>query len=69
MGLMKTKCLFLEKVAKTSKINMGAYLWDTLYLLVIVELRANSSPHSVPGRAQTQTQVLGPKTQFELGLE
>ena len=39
------------------------------YWRVIVELRANSSPHSVPGRARTQTQVLGPKTQFKLGLE
>ena len=35
----------------------------------IVELRSNSSPHSVPGRARTQTQVIGPKTQFKLGLE
>ena len=37
--------------------------------ILIVELRANSSPHSVPGQARTQTQVLGPKTQFKLGLE
>ena len=61
------KKLFIEDINEFTVINEGVSAEN--FVCAIVELRANSSPHSVPGRDRTQTQVLGQKNQFKLGLE